>query len=110
MNGAASDMPWVMSKMFHLGKEIRKLKKTKLFTCPPGMPLSDIIKAVTVTPAKAIGYGETIGVLEVGREADITLLEVVVEVVEDAMGNIRTVMKIIQPRGVWRYEIRKNMV
>ena len=74
--------------------------------------MSDIIKAVTVTPAKAIGYGETIGVLEVGREADITLLEVVEqeEVVEDAMGNQRTVMKMIQPRGVWRNGIRKNIV
>ena len=50
--------------------------------------------------------------LEVSREADITLLEVVEqeEVVEDAMGNQRTVMKMIQPRGVWRNGIRKNIV
>ena len=26
VNGAARDLPWVMSKMFHLGKEIRKRK------------------------------------------------------------------------------------
>lgn len=41
-----------------------------------GMPLADVIRASTSTPAKAIGYADKIGTLEVGREADIAVLEI----------------------------------
>ena len=39
------------------------------------MPLVDVIRAVTSTPAKAIGWGSRIGCLTPGKEADITVLK-----------------------------------
>ena len=68
------------------------------------MPLADIIKAVTLTPATAVAYDDTIGVLEVGREADITVLEVVDEdeVAEDTVGNKKTLTKMIKAKMVWK--------
>ena len=77
-----------------------------------GMPLANIFKAVTLTPAKAIGYEVTIGVLEVGREADITVLEVTdwEEVAEDSVGNKRTLEKIIKPKMVWKNGIMKKIM
>ena len=41
-----------------------------------GMPLAEVIRASTSTPAKAIGYGDKIGCLQVGLEADIAVLEI----------------------------------
>ena len=77
-----------------------------------GMPLANIFKAVTLTPAKAIGYEVTIGVLEVGREADITILEVTdwAEVAEDSVENKRTLEKIMKTKTVWRNGIMKKMI
>lgn len=40
------------------------------------MPLSDVIRAVTSTPAKAMGLGHVIGSLTPGKEADITVLKI----------------------------------
>ena len=76
------------------------------------MPVADIIKAVTLTPAKAIGYEETIGVLEVGKDADVTVLEIVdrEEMVEDAVGNKRVLKQIFQPKFVWRKGIKKDIL
>ena len=39
-----------------------------------GMPLTEVIRAVTSTPAAAIGWGDRIGSLTVGTEADVTVL------------------------------------
>ena len=59
INGPAYDLPTTMSKMLHLG-----------------MPLENIIQAVTRHPAQAVGYEKELGSLEVGSIADITVLEV----------------------------------
>ena len=77
-----------------------------------GMPLPDIIKAVTVAPAQAVGFQDTIGMLEIGKIADITALEIVEREVsvEDALGNIRNLTKIFVPKIVWRKGIRKDIL
>ena len=41
-----------------------------------GMPLAEVIRASTSTPAKAIGYADKIGTLKVGLEADVVVLEI----------------------------------
>ena len=76
------------------------------------MPLPDIIKAVTVSPAQAVGFQDTIGMLEIGKIADITALEIVEREVsvEDALGNIRNLTKIFVPKIVWRKGIRKDIL
>ena len=53
----AYDLLTVMTKMLHVG-----------------MPLNDVIKAVTVTPAIAFRRGNAIGSLNVNHAADITVL------------------------------------
>lgn len=42
-----------------------------------GMPIEDIIKAVTYTPAKAFGILETAGTLEYGRPGDVAVMKVI---------------------------------
>ena len=51
------DLTIAMSKMLHLG-----------------MPLMEVVRAVTATPAKVIGWEGKIGHLAVGAVADITVL------------------------------------
>lgn len=41
-----------------------------------GMPLAEVIRASTSTPAKSIGYAGKIGTLQVGLEADVAVLEI----------------------------------
>lgn len=53
----AYDLLTVMTKMLHVG-----------------MPLNDVIKAVTMTPAIAFRRGNAIGSLNVNHAADITVL------------------------------------
>jgi dihydroorotase len=40
-----------------------------------GLTLDAVVAAVTVNSARAVGWEDRIGRLEVGREADVTLLE-----------------------------------
>jgi dihydroorotase len=58
VNGPAYDLPTTMSKMLNLG-----------------MPLDRIVQAVTHHPAKAIGFEQELGSLEIGTTGDITVLE-----------------------------------
>lgn len=51
------DMPNAMSKLLHLG-----------------MPLVEVVRASTQTAAELIGWGNRIGSLAVGREADVAVL------------------------------------
>ena len=57
-----------------------------------GLDLDEIVADCTVNAARAIGWEDRIGVLEVGREADVAVLEVVDEetTLEDSVGNRRT--------------------
>ena len=76
------------------------------------MPLPDIIKAVTFNPAKAVGLEKYIGVLGVGRVADITALKIVEKevTVEDAVGNNRILKRVFKPTFVWRKGIKRNIL
>ena len=42
-----------------------------------GMPLSEVVRASTITPAAAVGLDDQHGSLAVGRAADVTVLELV---------------------------------
>jgi dihydroorotase len=54
------DLPTTMTKFLHLG-----------------LSLDKIIAACTINPARAIGWQDRLGSLEVGRVADLTALEIV---------------------------------
>ena len=75
---------------------------TKMLVC--GMPLDEVIKASTSTPAAAIGYGDKIGTLRVGAEADIALLEMrrTDFMLEDSQAQTRRCTQRLIARGVWR--------
>ncbi|CAG5125653.1 unnamed protein product [Candidula unifasciata] len=78
INGPAYDLLCVMTKMLHLG-----------------MPLEDIVAAVTSTPATAIGL--------TGTSADITVLKVEEgsENLEDSCGDLRLITKMFVPVAVF---------
>jgi dihydroorotase len=54
------DMPTTMTKFLHLG-----------------LTLEQVVAACTINPAKVIGWQDRLGSLEVGREADIAVLELI---------------------------------
>ena len=85
--GPAYDLPTVMTKLLHLG-----------------LPLPEVIRRTTSEPARAMGWEERIGSLEVGREADVTVLslDTVDTELEDCQSQLRRVRKRIRPRAVWR--------
>jgi dihydroorotase len=58
VNGPAYDLPTTMSKMLMLG-----------------MPLRDVIHAVTAQPASVLGLEQELGTLALETAADITILE-----------------------------------
>jgi dihydroorotase len=85
--GPAYDMPTVMTKLMALG-----------------MPLVEVIRASTIAPAEAIGWGDRIGTLGVGREADVAVLsldEVDMEL-EDCIGQMRRIDRRLVAAAVWR--------
>lgn len=85
--GPAYDLTTVMTKMLHLG-----------------MPLYDIIKAVTVSPAKAIRRDGEVGSLSPGRCADITVLKLSKcdIMLEDSHLEMRRITQRLEPIAVWR--------
>ena len=88
INGPCYDLTTVMTKFFYLG-----------------MPLYDIIKAVTYTPAKVIGKENSIGSLLPGRCADVTVLKISKSkdvLMEDCHLEMRKLTEIIEPVHVWR--------
>ncbi|KAL5015137.1 hypothetical protein ScPMuIL_009407 [Solemya velum] len=91
--GPAYDLPSVMSKLFHVG-----------------MPLDDVIKAATSTPADAIGWGDRIGSLTIGFEADVTVLklEECDIFLEDSQSQLRKIKKRFIPKAVWRSGIQHS--
>ncbi len=87
MDGPVYDMPTVMTRMLQVG-----------------MPLPDVIRASTLTPAKTIGWDDRIGTLEVGREADITALRLEDSALEleDCHAQLRQLSHRFVPKAVWR--------
>ena len=86
-DGPAYDMPTVMTKMIALG-----------------MPLHEVIRASTITPAQAIGWGDRVGTLGICREADIAVLsfdEIDMEL-EDTIGQMRRIERRLAAAAVWR--------
>ncbi|XP_067056246.1 deacetylase EF_0837-like isoform X2 [Acropora muricata] len=91
VDGPAYDLLTVMSKMLHVG-----------------MPLIDIIKSVTMTPAAAIGLIDLIGSLSLGRPADITVIRIekVDFDLEDCHAHLRRIKKRFVPVAVWKDGVR----
>lgn len=87
LDGPAYDLLTVMTKMLHVG-----------------MPLFDVIKAVTMTPAVAIGRGDVLGSLSHGRAADITILRLEdVDIdLEDCNAQLRRIKQRFLPVAVWK--------
>lgn len=87
LTGAVRDLPYIMSKHLALG-----------------MTLEDVVQASTSGPAKALGMSKTIGSLAVGREADITVLELVDtdESISDTEGQERALKAQLLPRATVR--------
>ena len=85
--GPCYDLPTVMTKLLHVG-----------------MPLVRVIEATTARPAQAIGWQDRAGSLTVGREADVTVLELAaVDLdLEDCQSQMRRVRQRIIPVAVWR--------
>jgi hypothetical protein len=69
-----------------------------------GMPLVECIAKTTCRPAEAIGWGDRIGTLGVGRVADIACFEMVdVNVMlEDCQSQLRPCTKRMVCRAVWK--------
>lgn len=96
VNGPAYDLPTVMTKLLHLG-----------------MPLCDVIKAVTSTPASAVNQQHLLGSLSPGSVADVTVLQLqdCDVMLEDCQMFMRRVTKRLVPIATWlggeRVEIRE---
>lgn len=93
VDGPAYDLLTVMTKMLHVG-----------------MPLNEVIKAVTMTPAAAIRRSDTIGSLGVGHAADITVvrLEDADIDLEDCNAQLRKVKQRFVPVAVWKDGVCSN--
>jgi dihydroorotase len=81
------DMPTTMTKFLHLG-----------------LTLDQIVAACTIEPARVIGWQDQIGSLEIGREADVAVLQLVDEPVKlhDCVGGEMTVNQRIAARWTIR--------
>jgi dihydroorotase len=68
-----------------------------------GMPLNEIIKSVTSSPAHAFRLN-SIGSLSKGNDADVSILRIddCDVSIEDCIGQLRHVKKRIVPVAVWR--------
>lgn len=64
-----------------------------------GMCVEKILKAVTYTPAKALGISESFGVLDVGRKADVTIMDITDSsiILKDNYGDSRRANKLFIP-------------
>lgn len=71
------------------------------------MPLNDVIKAVTMTPAIAFRRGNAIGSLNVNHAADITVLhfEEFDMDLEDCNAQLRKVKRRFVPVAVWKHGV-----
>ena len=69
-----------------------------------GMSLYEVVKASTSAAAAAIGWGDRIGSLQLGRVADITVLERVPVAVdlEDCQSQLRPCHERLCCRAVWK--------
>jgi dihydroorotase len=87
VDGPVFDQATTLSKLLHLG-----------------MPLEDVIRAATSTPAAAVRREARIGALAAGREADVSVFELREGSwpLPDAAGATETVERLLVPRMVIR--------
>ena len=85
--GIVGDLPTVMTKFLALG-----------------LSLEHIVTACTSSPAGAVGFEDRLGRLEIGREADIAVLQIVAESVNlhDSVGGEIITRQRIAPRWTIR--------
>jgi dihydroorotase len=85
--GPAYDLPTVMTRLLRLG-----------------LPLDEVVRRTTVTPARAIGWDDRIGSLGVGREGDVAVfaLDPTRLELEDCQSQMRSIEVRVVPRAVWR--------
>ena len=69
-----------------------------------GLTLEQVVAACTINPARVIGWQERIGSLEVGREADVAVLQLIHEPIKlrDSVGGEMTVNQRIAARWTIR--------
>ncbi|XP_052760380.1 deacetylase Oant_2987-like isoform X2 [Mya arenaria] len=86
-DGPAYDLPSVMTKFLHIG-----------------MPLYDVVKSVTSAPALAYGITGETGSLTTGIAGDVTILKIddCDFMLEDSVGQLRNIRRIIRHLAVWR--------
>ena len=91
LRGPVVDLPTTMSKFLYLG-----------------MPVKDIVQAVTLNAAKAMRVDDRLGSIQAGKQADITLLKLEkgLFALSDAEGVIRNssqrlTAEFVCKRGVW---------
>jgi dihydroorotase len=75
-------LPWVMSKFLNLGFE-----------------LEQVVKMVTINPARVVGRVEKLGTLRIGAPADVAIMQLVEEPVEfvDTKRNTRKGTRYLKP-------------
>jgi dihydroorotase len=85
------DMPTTLTKFLHLG-----------------LSLEQVVAACTINPAKVIGWQDRLGSIEVGREADLTVLQLLdtSHKLRDCVGGER----IADQRIAARWTIRKGEI
>ena len=92
----AYDLPTVMTKFLAIG-----------------MPIEDVVAAVTTNPARVIGWEDRIGSMRPGFDADITVLKLesldTPLQLEDSQCQLRDVDKILRPIAVWRAGIQRQV-
>ncbi len=86
LSGPAYDLPTVMTKLLHVG-----------------MPLYDIIRAVTHTPAKVINREKMIGSFSIGSKGDVTILKIANcdVMLEDCRMDTRRITRQFVPIATW---------
>lgn len=95
-----------ISSDLHVGNVDRyvvSLSRTMSKMLALGLSVADVVRAVTVTPARMLGLDlQGFGTLEVGSPAHVTVFDVLNETheVEDAEGEKRTLERWIAPRCV----------
>jgi dihydroorotase len=65
----------ISSDLTALGQTFHSLLECMAKFMSVGYTLADVVKATTVSAAAALGLGDTVGALAVGRDADITILD-----------------------------------
>ncbi|MGB6453063.1 MAG: amidohydrolase family protein [Streptosporangiaceae bacterium] len=66
----------ISSDLTALGQSFHSLLECMAKFMSVGYTLADVVKATTSTAAAALGLADTIGALAIGRDADITILDV----------------------------------